>query len=531
MKKLRTLALAGIMSISLAACGGPAETAGINQGATPPISPQLSDQDITGEINISCFDTMTYQRYLEEAASAFEAKYPGTKVNITGFSAMPEVRTMEGEDGQKMSVMVAKAPDASSKNDYISKISTELMSGHGPDILAMDILPYYKYVGSGQLEDLKPYMAADEAFSPSDYHQNILDAVQYKGGQYFIPMDYSYDYLSYDTALMAPEAQKALEQASTFTYDKLVEIGGASFEAQKDSPDSAKLFNLFDGIENGPNMFDALFNENYSHFLDFENKAVNFDDGQFASILEKTKEYADKGYINASINPEEMRANMEGTIGQLRPGQKPDAAMFPKYFYQNNPSMMLFQQYNDPENSEMVAFRNIGSGDTENHEVAGLMQDSQGHIPFEFYQAYGINANSENKATAWAFIKFLLSGDMQTSMNLMGRPLNLAADQEKAKLEVSGQLYRPVFRSDENGGSNRPTEEPTGELTEKQQATYEAYHGALEQFAGQLNQYNIKDSTIDNMIQSEIAYFFDGVKTADEVAKALQSRVELYMNE
>lgn len=54
------------------------------------------------------------------------------------------------------------------------------------------------------------------------------------------------------------------------------------------------------------------------------------------------------------------------------------------------------------------------SGEVEDDDqIAGIQADNNGNVPFSFQQAYGINANSDNKATAWAFLKFLLSDEMQ----------------------------------------------------------------------------------------------------------------------
>ena len=108
---------------------------------------------------------------------------------------------------------------------------------------------------------------------------------------------------------------------------------------------------------------------------------------------------------------------------------------------------------------------------------------------------------------------------MQTSMNLMGRPINNKAVEEKAKLEITGQLFKP----EENAGIE--------ELTEEQEQTYQEYLAVLNKFADQLNTFLIQDSMINEMIYTEIRHFFDGTKTAEEVAQTLQNQVELYLNE
>ncbi|QHI73531.1 type 2 periplasmic-binding domain-containing protein [Aminipila terrae] len=125
---------------------------------------QMLSEKLSGEITVSCYDTMMYKDFLENAAKVFEKKHPGTKINVEGFAPMPEVKKME--DG---SVMTSSTNNEQEQADYISKVNTELMSGKGADILAMDVLPYYKYADGGQLENLQNYMDADSSFDIKDY--------------------------------------------------------------------------------------------------------------------------------------------------------------------------------------------------------------------------------------------------------------------------------------------------------------------------------------------------------------------------
>jgi len=140
----------------------------------------LPNDEINGEITVSCYDLSMSQSFLEEAARQFEQKYPGTKVNITSFSAMPEVKKSE-QDGEQIQAVIQE-DDPQGRTDYISKTSTSLMSGQGADLLAMDVLPVYKYVESGQLENLKEYLDQDIDFNSSDYQDNILKALEFQNG-------------------------------------------------------------------------------------------------------------------------------------------------------------------------------------------------------------------------------------------------------------------------------------------------------------------------------------------------------------
>jgi len=46
-----------------------------------------------------------------------------------------------------------------------------------------------------------------------------------------------------------------------------------------------------------------------------------------------------------------------------------------------------------------------------------------------------------------------------------------------------------------------------------------------------INCFVVRDKTLSEMIASEAQYYFDGSKTADDVAKVLQNKADLYLNE
>lgn len=508
MKKLVALFLTSAIALSTAACGNQKET--LSETSSVDLSGEIG-----GEITVSCFDSALYKNYLEEAAKAFEAKYPGTKVNVEAFSPMPEMRTTTTEDGKNVSVMTKTKEDDSSSSDYINKINTELMSGGGADILAMDVLPYYKYAENGQLEDLKQYMEEDQNFNASNYRQNIMEGVQYKGRQYIFPMSYSFQYLSYDTTLLNEEAKEKIAQKDAFTYEELTEIAFNSFQKEKGEGNTSKMYNIFDTEK----MFLTFLKEYYKEIINIEERTANFTDGIFTQILETAKAYGENGYVTESMGSLENGGNKNTQANKMVERMDAGQEELPRYFYQAIDQTMLVQEFNDLKSGKIVFAMNSMLGNTEDNEIAGLLSNHQGEITFDLGLGFGLNTNSQNKKTAWEFIKFLASEEMQTSMNLMGRPINNKAVEEKAKLEITGQLFKP----EENAGIE--------ELTEEQEQTYQEYLAVLNKFADQLNTFLIQDSMINEMIYTEIRHFFDGTKTAEEVAQTLQNQVELYLNE
>lgn len=278
MNKVIALALSVILMVSLAACSGSTNEGSINQSDNTGTSNNVSGNsaedislsgEIGGEITISTYDTMQYKAFLDDAARLFMEQYPGAVVNVETFSAMPEIKTSEVSGGGRMSVMQA-TDDPQGRQDYINKINTALMSGEGADILAMDVLPIHKYADGGQLLNLAPYMEADPEFSSSDYRENILDAIEYKGGTWFLPMDYTFDYYAYDSTLLAESASSGFGTNTAVTIEELVAL------AQSDFDGSSKLLNTPDYMKGiGAGTWGSLLAEHYASFVDVENKRLS----------------------------------------------------------------------------------------------------------------------------------------------------------------------------------------------------------------------------------------------------------------
>jgi ABC-type glycerol-3-phosphate transport system substrate-binding protein len=456
-----------------------------------------------GTISLSCYDSMTYRNFLEQGAKLFEERYPGTQVEVQTFSAMPELRS--SETGNVRANVIQAQDDPRSRIDYINRVNTALMSGAGADIYAMDILPVHKYAEGKQLENLENYIAGDPGWIAADFRSNILEAVKYRGALWFIPMDYSFYYYAYDKTLFPRETDFGPEKS--FTTAALMDMAKPWFNG------AARIFNTLDYLPGSAGgMFNQLLHENYRSLVNPETKEANFTGGVFVKILESVKEYAEAGYIPRSISQSAGGRADPGEMLRRSQGQDTD-----RYFFKLNTNFSLVSQFNRNSGRRMMMRSSGNSGGIEDDdEIAGIKANEKGDIPFSFSQAYGINANSQNKGTAWEFLKFLLSPEMQTSTALspMALPLNNRAREEKAELILSGAFM----------GRGEP-------LDEKQREVLQKYITATETLSDQINCYVFEDMVINDMINTEAAYFFRGTKTAAEAAAVLQNKVSLYLNE
>lgn len=208
----------------------------------------------------------------------------------------------------------------------------------------------------------------------------------------------------------------------TFTMKQLIEAGKSIFDGEH-KVISAPAF-LKDG---GGDLFSQMFKENYQHFVDMEKKTANFVDGEFEALISTVKELAENGYISTGISQSEnLEELMVSGMGDVTT----------RYLFKTKNNFSLVQEtYPGSELNMMVSTSGAAAGIEADDEIAGIGVDEAGITPFAYGQAYGINSNSQNKETAWAFLKFLLSYDIQVSpsLSLISLPLHNEARQDKAE--------------------------------------------------------------------------------------------------
>jgi ABC-type glycerol-3-phosphate transport system substrate-binding protein len=193
------------------------------------------------------------------------------------------------------------------------------------------------------------------------------------------------------------------------------------------------------------------------------------------------------------------------------------AAPVDRFYFKLNNNFALVSQFS--RGSGRVVRMQMGPssmGIDTNDEIAGIEANADGSVPFRYNQGFGINAQSKNKAAAWAFLKFLLSDEMQRSTNssFMGLPLNNKARAEKAELVFSGAFM--------GAGSS---------MNDQQRQGLENYRAAIEMLSDSINCFVPRDTSLNDMVTSEVQYFFGGSRTADEVARVLQNKADLYLSE
>jgi multiple sugar transport system substrate-binding protein len=411
---------------------------------------------------------------------------------------MPEIK--RSEQGDVQMVLVQSQDDPQGRADYISRVNTGLMSGSGADILAMDVLPLHKLVESGQLENLENVMNGDTLFNQGDYRENILSALKYQNGIWVMPMDYSFNYFAYDSTLLPAAAANLFGTDKSYGIEELLKIGEGYFNG------SPRLFNVpsYSTGRSG-NMFTQLLNEHIGSLVDLQNKTAHLTG--LAGILESAKNYGEMGYIPRGLTG---RQSAEQVM------QRGAVEETDRYFFKCYNNFSLLSQFTRGTGGRMMIAAGAAGSIMDDDEIAGIEANADGSVPFTYDQGFAINSRSKNKELAWAFIKFLLSEEMQlsTALSPSALPLHNGARSQKAELLFSGAFMGRAAPLDAN-----------------RRAALERYTAAVETLSDKINGFVVRDTLIDDMISAEVQYFFSGSRTAAEVARTLQNKADLYLNE
>lgn len=154
MKRFLSVALAITMILSMAACGTPANSPAqspSSQSKMPEAPVGDTTPELSGEITYSTWGSLDEKKVNEEVIAAFEAKYPGTKINL---EYIPE--------------------------DYVPKIDTMFMGGNAPDVIYGHPHYFAQWADQGLLMDLTDRFNSEKDFYFNDkFVSSIYDAFRW----------------------------------------------------------------------------------------------------------------------------------------------------------------------------------------------------------------------------------------------------------------------------------------------------------------------------------------------------------------
>lgn len=411
-----------------------------------------SNTKAKNELEIS---TYAKNKYLEEVAKEYQKQNPDVKINVITFA---NDLTMEVSNEKEYS-------EDNSPQDYIKNINTAFIAKKGSDIINMDVLPYYKYASSSYLADLSEFMENDNEFKKDEYYNKILDSLKIDSKLYMMPIDYM--------AYIGGVNKNFSNDIKSYKVSNFLDLG---YEKLKDKDEKGVYI-----YDNPYDLFNILYEENYTKLVDLDAKKSNFNSDEFKNILD-----------NIDMLKKENLLIDSNDMGEEN---------YSKYFkYDSIWTQDLLMPY---------------FGFNDDFVDMNPIKDCDDKVYFDVIHSYAINENSNNKELAWDFIKFMINEESQSSPGIF--PINKKALNNAYKEQIRQMLND----ANENG---MPLNDDVDKICDE-------YIAKISDFSEQINTYHFKDYNIDNIVKEQVRAFIDDKKNKEDVINAISMKVDTYLQE
>ena len=367
------------------------------------------------------------------------------------------------------------------------QLNNDIIAGNAPDILLLDTGTQTRsYEMKGVLEPLDSYLENDPEISKNEYLDNVLDVYRYRGKTYLLTP-------AFGIRTYAIRKRDA-DAVSEWSLDVLQQM------MDERNIDASKLFGDWPMTQNDIVTYALMFDG--KNYFDWDEHRVRFDSQSFIDLLNFAKQF-----------PEEVDYSFyeADTSGYYRSGE----ALLAQAFFGSFRDFRTLKYGNFGEDITLIGFPR---------------EDGTGGSSVLAYTQLAMSAQSKNKDMCWEFLRTFLLDDYQKriskDMGYMFPVLKSALD------EMAAQALEREYYETEDGekeyydesiwinGEELKLEEMTQADIDQVYAMFESVDSAYEY-----------DQTLVNMVMEECAPFFKGQKSAEECAKIVQSKAQIYIDE
>lgn len=373
--------------------------------------------------------------------------------------------------------------DTTSLEDKYNLFLADLTSGQAPDIIDLTYcpLPFENLISAGLLEDLNPYLDADEVIKREDYVASAMKAYERDEKLYAIMPCFGVKVLIGKISEVG--------DGKTWTIDDMMELFDSKESGVQLFPDSTKS-----------DILEVMCTMNQDMFVDEEAGKCDFTGEEFKKILEFSNQFPNEtDYDPANSILEELR---NGEILLYR-----DTVT----------SVQMYQMYEfmfgGPVN--LIGYPTFGE--------SGLTFSSNG-------TTVGMNAGSENKEGIWEFIRFNLTKERQEKIETAnaGFPILRSALEKRLAEDMKAEYY------EDSEGNKKEVSKSTWSTMDFYVDVYAATGEQVDRIMEMIENAQPDarmEREIFDIIDEEARGYFSGQKSADDVISVIQNRVQLYLNE
>lgn len=395
--------------------------------------------------------------------------------------------------GWEYRIEVTDYSEFNTEEDYsagLTKLTTEIMSGDMPDIISLEQMPYRQLAAKGLLEDLYPYLDADGELSRDDFFPNVLSALEVDGGLYCAPGGFA--------VATVVGASSVVGDEPGWTYDDY-------YAALAQMPEGCEGFDV--GYDRDALLSVCLMLD-LDEYVNWSTGECHFDSEEFVKLLEFANSCGEFDYEHY-----EYSADDYGSARIQQGRQMLTIASFSDvdFMYENYEQMFGGQV-------TFVGFPTM-------HGVGNILSVNDG---------YCVSSTCTDKDAAWQFIRMILGDEYQSSGYYL--PANINTFEENLAASMVVEYLKDAdgnYLLDEDG-ERIPQAKGTvfdGTNSYDIYATTEEQAEQLRSAIANATKLANYDENIIGIVTEQAAAYFSGQKSAQEVAKLIQSKANIYVNE
>lgn len=370
-------------------------------------------------------------------------------------------------------------------DNAVTALNNDIISGKMPDILLINSeMPFDSYVAKGLFVDMNKYIDGENGLDRSLYYDNVLRAMEIDGHLYDIAPSFAISTFAAKTKFVGGMNGWTMADLKSVLDKNSGMIAFSGDFTQKSILETGITFAL----------------ENY---IDKNTGRCSFDSEGFVGLLEYAKSMSAKSIWE-----------------QMEEKGEYDDDFWEDYDHQWSADRVLISPLYMSSFSDYWMRRQSTFGD--DITLIGFPNDNKVTAAIIPYNDIAISSRSACPEGAWAFVSYLLSDELQSTVSYNWPLLRSRVDGLAQEAKESGNV---IYYGDANGsiGTIVPGEKPDV-ITDEAIA-------AVKEVIASVSVTVRTDKQVMEIVSEEAAAFFAGQKTATETAAVIQNRVQTYVSE
>lgn len=377
--------------------------------------------------------------------------------------------------------------DSIDYNKIIEKLNNDIIAGNMPDILLVNSeMPFDSYVSKGLFYDLNKLMEKDENFNRDDYFTNVLEALSINGRLYSISPSFTISTAAIKSKFVQPGAKGWTMGELQALLAKL--------------PQETVTFLS----ENRAGVMNIAMNLSLGQFIDKDTGKCYFDSQDFIEILKFVKTFDEKSFWD-NIDYENLPPDFWDKYNK---SYEEDRAIL------NYMSLSSFYQLTDMRD---YTFK-------DDITFIGFPNSNRNGSAISVYSRIAISSKSKLIDGAWDFVKTFLSDKYQESLTYEW-PVKISAFDKMGEKAIKGEDNGGIIRPLKSDFDIMPYPTPVASRITEDDVKY------IKSFIQSVNTLQTYEPGVLEIIEEETKMYYAGNKTAEETARIIQSRVQIYISE